>query len=84
MAVLCDGKSFSFYKFVNKHHAKGTPQIFSGEFPDGKSEIYIDDTSPKVSVLMSFTRDSAGHVRLSTTSSLVHTELVSGLTGNES
>jgi hypothetical protein len=47
MAVLCDGKTFSFYKFVNKHHAKGSPQIFSGEFSDGSTEIGIDNTSPQ-------------------------------------
>ena len=47
MAVLCDGKTFSFYKFVNKHHVKGSPQIFSGEFPDGSTEIGIDNTSPQ-------------------------------------
>ena len=44
MAILCDGKTFTFYKFVNKQHAK--PQIFLGEFPDSLSHIGIDDTSP--------------------------------------
>ena len=46
MAILCDGKTFSFYKFVNKHHAKWSPQIFLGKFPDGLSYVGIDDTSP--------------------------------------
>jgi hypothetical protein len=47
MAVLCDGKTFRFYKFVNKHHAKASPQFFLGEFPDGSRKIDLDDTSPQ-------------------------------------
>ena len=47
MAVLCDGRTFRFYRFVNKHHAKASPQFFLGEFPDGSRKIDLDDTSPQ-------------------------------------
>ena len=39
MAILCDGRSFLFYKFVDKRSAKGYPQIFLGKFPSGKKEL---------------------------------------------
>jgi len=45
MAVLCDGHSFYFYKFVNKRHAKASPQIFSGKFPDGSTIVTLDDST---------------------------------------
>jgi hypothetical protein len=44
MAVLCDGETFSFYKFINKHYANLSPQISLGKFPDGSTEVGIDDT----------------------------------------
>ena len=44
MAILCDGKSFSFYKFVNKGHAEWSPQILMGKFPDDLWDIGIDNT----------------------------------------
>jgi len=45
MAVLCDGKCFTFYKFVDKCSADGSPQFFAGVFPDGEMELRIDDVS---------------------------------------
>jgi hypothetical protein len=45
MAILCDGHRFYFYRFVNKVHAKASPQLFLGKFPDGSTKIDIDDTS---------------------------------------
>src|SRR2546423_923636 len=47
IAILCDGKGFYFYRFVNKLHAKASPQLFLGEFPDGSTKIDLDDTSRK-------------------------------------
>ena len=44
MAVLCDGKSFRFYRFVDKRHAKASPQISMGKFPDGSRKVHIDDS----------------------------------------
>jgi hypothetical protein len=46
MAVLCDGVSFSFYKFVNKRHVDRSPQFFLGQFPDGQTIIRLDEFSP--------------------------------------
>jgi len=45
MAVLCDGRCFHFYRFVNKHHAKASPQIFLGVFPDGSKKVNLDDSA---------------------------------------
>jgi hypothetical protein len=47
MAILCDGHDFYFYRFVNKVHAKASPRLFLGEFPDGSTKIDLDDTSRK-------------------------------------
>jgi len=47
MAILCDGQGFYFYRFVNKVHAKASPQFFLGEFLDGSTQIDLDDTSRK-------------------------------------
>ena len=43
MAILCDGKSFIFYKFVDKRHTNGSPRLFLGVFPNGNRGIGIDD-----------------------------------------
>jgi hypothetical protein len=43
MAILCDGKSFIFYRFVNKRPADGSPQFFLGVFPNGNTGISIVD-----------------------------------------
>ena len=45
LAVLCDGKGFFFYKFVDKRHTNGSPQVFMGEFPDGAQGMTVDDIS---------------------------------------
>ena len=45
MAVLCDGKTFFFYKFVDKRPANGSPQVFMGEFPNGDRGMSVDDIS---------------------------------------
>ena len=45
MAVLCDGHSFHFYRFVNKHHAKASPQIFLGVFPDDSNKLDLDNSA---------------------------------------
>ena len=50
MAVLCDGRSFSFYKFVDKGSANEFPQFSVGVFPDGDRRIYIDDISQLVNI----------------------------------
>ena len=42
IAILCDGKSFLFYKFVDKRTANGSPQLYLG---DGDRGISIDDIS---------------------------------------
>jgi hypothetical protein len=50
MAILCDGKSFVFYKFVDKRPTKDL-QFFLGQFPNGKKEINIlpgGDATPEV------------------------------------
>ncbi len=39
LAVLCDGKRFLFYKFVDEPSANGSPQISLGQFPNGLREI---------------------------------------------
>ena len=41
MAILCDGKTFTFYKFVDKRPAKAFPELFVGEFPSGMREVTI-------------------------------------------
>ena len=41
MAILCDGRSFLFYKFVDKRPGKAKPQIFLGKFPSGKKELVL-------------------------------------------
>src|SRR4051794_17313233 len=43
MAILCDGKSFIFYKFVDKRHTNGSLRLFLGVFPNGNRGIGIDD-----------------------------------------
>ena len=30
---------------VNKRHAKASPQIFSGKFPDGSKIVHLDDSA---------------------------------------
>jgi hypothetical protein len=45
MAILCDGQGFYFYRFINKVHAKASPQFFLGEFLDGSTQIDLDDAS---------------------------------------
>jgi len=45
MAVLCDGHSFHFYRFVNKRHAKASPQIFLGVFPDDSKKVDLDSSA---------------------------------------
>ena len=45
MAVLCDGHSFHFYRFVNKHHAKASPQISLGVFPDDSKKVDLDNSA---------------------------------------
>ena len=47
MAILCDDKSFRFYRFVDNRSANVSPQLFLGEFPNGDREISIDDISLK-------------------------------------
>ncbi|OCK97655.1 uncharacterized protein K441DRAFT_675041 [Cenococcum geophilum 1.58] len=41
MAVLCDGKSFYFFQFLNQRRANGSPQVFLGEFADGHMDIEL-------------------------------------------
>ena len=41
MAVLCDGKQFYFYKFVQESPADGSPQLFLGKFPNGEQGISV-------------------------------------------
>jgi len=43
MAILCDGRMFSFYKFVDKRNEK--PQISLGRWPNGSSGLFVDDIS---------------------------------------
>jgi len=43
MAILCDGKRFCFFQFLDKRPANASPQVFLGEFAEGHSGISIDD-----------------------------------------
>jgi len=47
MAVLCDGNSFYFFKFVNRRQTRSAdPQIFLGKFADGSRKQFILEWSP--------------------------------------
>ena len=41
MAILCDGKKFYFFKFLNQRQANGSPQVFLGEFDSGHTDIEL-------------------------------------------
>jgi hypothetical protein len=43
MAILCDGKHFYFFQFVDRRQANTSPQLFLGEFADGDQRVSIDD-----------------------------------------
>jgi len=42
MAILCDGKEFNFFRFLNQRQEKASPQIFLGEFADDHGAISIE------------------------------------------
>ena len=47
MAILCDGKSFYFFKFVDRQQTHSAlPQLFLGQFPDGDLHQIIDELQP--------------------------------------
>lgn len=49
MAVLCDGKKFYFFQFLNQRQANGSPQISLGEFANGLTDIQlIRSTDPEI------------------------------------
>ena len=44
MAVLCDGKRFYFFRFLNPRKANTSVQVSLSKFADGHRGISIDDT----------------------------------------
>ena len=47
LAVLCDGKFFYFFQFVDRRQSKdASPQVYLGRFPDGRDRQAIDDMEP--------------------------------------
>ncbi|KIX05117.1 uncharacterized protein Z518_05989 [Rhinocladiella mackenziei CBS 650.93] len=36
LAILCDGEFFYFFKFLDRRQAGGGPQVYLGNFPDGR------------------------------------------------
>jgi hypothetical protein len=47
MAILCDGSSFDFFKFVDGRLAGNVPQFFLGKFPDGSLRQRIAQMNPE-------------------------------------
>src|SRR5436190_14536766 len=43
MAILCDGKQFYFFKFIDRHRVHVSPQFFWGKFANGDRTVNIDD-----------------------------------------
>jgi hypothetical protein len=43
MAILCDGKHFYFFQFVDRRQANASSQLFLGKFADGDRRVNIDD-----------------------------------------
>ena len=43
MAILCYGKHFYFFQFVDRRQANAPPQLFLGKFADGDRRVNIDD-----------------------------------------
>src|SRR2546421_12601322 len=43
MAVLCDGKHFYFFQFINRRQENASLQLFLGKFADGTQRISIND-----------------------------------------
>ena len=43
MAILCDGKQFYFFKFIDRHRVHVLPQFFWGKFANGDRTVNIDD-----------------------------------------
>jgi hypothetical protein len=43
MAILCDGKYFYFFKFIDRRHENASLQLSLGKFADGDRRVNIDD-----------------------------------------
>ena len=50
MAILCDGKQFYFFKFVDRRHKNARPQLFLGKSTNGDQIETIDTTELQPSV----------------------------------
>ena len=49
IAVLCDGRSFTFFKFLDRRQTRtASPQFFIGQFPNGSLEQVIVGMAPGV------------------------------------
>ena len=43
MAILCDGRHFYFFRFLDQRQANTSPQVSLGKFANGHRRISIDD-----------------------------------------